>query len=453
MVSREVTVGIDVGTTSVKSVAADAEGRVLARARVPHHLGVPAPDRLEHAPDEAWRRGVRRALDEVARHGDVRGDVAAVDVAAMVPSLCAVDERGAALTPGLLDGDDRERDDRIAGGGVGDAGELLGFLRWCATRAPGAHGYWPAQAVANHALCGRGVLDTISAVSAAPLHDHGRWDAELAASAGADVSQLPEVVPGDEPAGRVDGDGPLLAPGTVDAFADQLVAGADHDGDVLVILGATLVVWAVVPEWEERPGVWTVPHSAPDKALVGGPSNAGGLFVDWLRRLAGTGGTGAAVSELDPRRVPVIEPYVRGERVPLHDPHRRAAVHGLDLTMDAASLRRAAWEASAFAARRVVELGGSDARRIVATGGGVRSEGWVQSLADATGLPVDVAAVPEGGALGAVFQARVAAGLEESIERASEWARTSHRVEPDPAWRAPTEERYERFVDLAGPVA
>ena len=38
----EVTVGIDIGTTSVKAVAADAEGNVVARARVPHPLLVPA---------------------------------------------------------------------------------------------------------------------------------------------------------------------------------------------------------------------------------------------------------------------------------------------------------------------------------------------------------------------------------------------------------------------------
>ncbi|EID17132.1 D-xylulose kinase xylB [Mycobacterium xenopi RIVM700367] len=56
-VSRnEVTIGIDIGTTAVKAVAADPHGRVVARTRVPHQLRVPAPDRLEHDADEAWRR-------------------------------------------------------------------------------------------------------------------------------------------------------------------------------------------------------------------------------------------------------------------------------------------------------------------------------------------------------------------------------------------------------------
>ena len=81
-VSREeVTVGIDIGTTAVKAVAADEDGRVRARARIPHELRVPAPDRLEHNAYEAWRRGPLTALDQLART-----DALAVAVAAMVPS-------------------------------------------------------------------------------------------------------------------------------------------------------------------------------------------------------------------------------------------------------------------------------------------------------------------------------------------------------------------------------
>ncbi len=53
----DVTIGIDIGTTAVKAVAADDNGRVTARVRIGHQLAVPAPDRLEHDADEAWRRG------------------------------------------------------------------------------------------------------------------------------------------------------------------------------------------------------------------------------------------------------------------------------------------------------------------------------------------------------------------------------------------------------------
>jgi xylulokinase len=437
----EVTVGVDIGTTSVKAVAADGDGQVLARTRVPHTLRVPAPDQLEHDPDEAWRAGVRRALGEVA----AGLDVAAVDVAAMVPSLCAVDAHGAALTPGLLYGDARAGTPTAVD--PSQSGEVVGFLRWCVEQAPGAAGCWPAQAVANHALCGEAVIDTVTAMTAVPLFDYTGWDVEVAASVGAHPGLLPRIVPGDQTAGRVGEDtvsgGALLGGGTVDAFAEQLVAGADHDGDVLVICGTTLITWAVIPDWREVDGLWTIPHSKAGKTLIGGPSNAGGLFLDWARRLVGDAGPAT-----DPHRVPVWTPYVRGERTPLHDPARRAGLNDLDLTHDAAAVLRAAYEAAGFVVRHHLDLAGLAPERIVATGGGVRVAGWIQALADCTGLPVDVVAVPEGAALGAAFQARVVAGLESSAGDAERWARTDRRVEPDPAWVGPAAERYERFRAL-----
>jgi len=433
----EVTVGIDIGTTSVKAVAADGDGNVVARTRVPHRLGVPAADRLEHDAAEAWRAGVRRALADVAGDHTVRG----INVAGMVPSMCAVDEAGEPLTPGLLYGDARGRTDKVFEG-PGNAGELYGFLRWCAAEAPQAHGYWPAQAVANHALCGEGALDVITAMSGMPMFDGVQWDPEMVAEAGADPTRLPRVVGDREAVGTVNG--VPLGGGAIDAYAEQLVAGADGDGDVLVILGATLIAWAVIPDWVEVPGLWTIPHTAPGKILIGGASNAGGLFMDWALRLSGQRAEdGAPVPQ--PGAVPVFLPYVRGERVPLHDTERRASLHGLDLTHGPGAVRRAAQEAGGFVVRRMLDLAGLSPNRIVATGGGTRATGWVQAIADATGLPVDVVAVPEGGALGSAFIARVVAGLEENAVDAARWAATSHRVEPDPAWSSAVSDRYEVF--------
>jgi xylulokinase len=136
----------------------------------------------------------------------------------------------------------------------------------------------------------------------------------------------------------------------------------------------------------------------------------------------------------------------------LHDPARRASLHDLDIGLDAAAARRAAYEASAFAARHMLDLAGvtGAARRIVATGGGVRDDAWVQALADGTGLPVDPVAVPEGGALGAAYLARVTAGLEESAADAARWARYGKPIEPDARWAAASADRYARYRELAG---
>jgi xylulokinase len=433
----DVTVGIDIGTTSVKAVAADGDGHVVARARVPHKVLVPAADRMEHDAAQAWRRGPVKALRALGAEHAVR----AVSVVGMVPSMTAVDRKGIPRTPGLLYGDAR--------GGFADPGEAEGFLRWTAAEAPGAHGYWPAQAVANFALGGEAVLDTSAAASHMPVFslDTFAWNPDL----GVDVARFPRVAGMGEEIGKVTDTDIVLDAGGVDAVGEQLVAGAHEEGDVFVILGTTLIVWALAAEWKDVDGLVTVPHMAADgKQFIGGPSNAGGLFINWATSLWRGNNSRTPRVVASPDAVPVWAPYPRGERALFDDPHRRASVHGLDLAAGPAALRRSAFEASGFIARRIVERTGVAPRRIVATGGGVRVPEWTQALADTTGLPVDTVLVPEGGALGAAWLARMAAGLETKMSDAARWARTGGRVEPDPAWRTACDERYQRFLDVAG---
>jgi xylulokinase len=443
---QDVTIGIDIGSTAVKAVVADRDGHVTARVRVPHQLRVPAPDRLEHDADEAWRRGPVAALDQLARP-----DAKAVAVAAMVPSLTAVDSAGKPVTPGLLYGDARGQAPAAPSGrdsplpAVGEAAE---FLRWTAATAPDAAGYWPAPAVANNALAGEAVIDFATAATAYPLFDGTGWNQAACDDCGASVERMPRVETIGVAAGQVHGSDAVLGIGAIDALCEQIVAGADRDGDVLVLCGTTLIVWTTITGVRQVPGLWTIPHTRPGMSKIGGASNAGGLFLSWVDRVVAQGDPADDLSTVDPGQVPVWSPYIRGERTPFHDPHRRAVLDGLNLSHDAASLRQAAYEASGFVVRQLIELSGAHASRIVAAGGGTQVRPWMQAIADATGRPVEVSAVAEGAALGAAFLARMAVGLESSIADAVRWAATESVVDPRPAWASPIEDRYHRFLEL-----
>jgi xylulokinase len=456
------TIGVDVGTTSVKAVAVDPEGAVVARTRVPHRVGTPSVDHLEHDVARAWRRGPKRAFASVS--AELGADAAGVAVTSMVPSITAVNRRGTPLLPGLLYGDVRARPTGEVGsdgdrGGERDQGRRM--LAWAVDQQPGAWAYWNCQAMATHALTGVPAVDMATAMSFGDLYTRGRWDGAALGAMGVDEAQMPVVGPMGGGIGTVPGTATIFAGGSIDAFCEQLVAGADRPGDVLVIFGATLIVWVVTDEAKDAPGLISLPHTVPGLFLTGGPSNAGALFADWAASVVGRparhapGAPGArATAGLrtgDPGQVPVWLPYLRGERTPFHDPELRASVHGLDIAQGPAALIRGAHEASGFVIRRMMERCGAPTRRVVATGGGSRSVPWMQAVADATGLPVDTVAVPEGAALGAAFLARMAAGLETSFAAAGSWAATGTRIDPDPAWVAAASDRFHQFEAL-GPA-
>ena len=385
-------------------------------------------------------------------------DVLGVSVAAMVPSLGAVDTDGIPITPGLLYGDERGAGRRQRARRRQPRRERGASSASCGGARP-RRPTLPAIGPRKRSRTTRSAARACSTLRPQPRRIRSSTGpagtAAIAADAGARVEQFPRLVPTGWEAGRIDGDGPPLASGCVDALAEQLVAGADHAGDVFVILGTTLIVWAVVDAPEDGsevsvPGFWTIPHTAAGKLMVGGPSNAGGLFCNWAAGLLGD-----ASAPAEPTKVPVWAPYPR-ERTPFHDPDRRASLVDLDLTHDAAAVRRAAFEASGFVVRRVIDTVSAHANftpsRLVVSGGGNRVDDWLGAVADATQVPIDCVAVPEGGALGSAWLARIAAGLEEPIAMTEgrRWARIGRRIEAERQWAGPTAERYQRFLEVAG---
>jgi xylulokinase len=454
-----ITVGVDIGTTSVKALAVDEDGQVVARSRVAHNVLAPTPDVLRHDAKRAWRAGPRKAyaevVQQVAEAG--RGDIAGVAVASMVPSLTAVNRTGVPVLPGLLYGDMEGRPpdtDQLDGLPTGTMLDAEGFMRWAVAEAPGAGGYWPCQAVATHALSGVPAIDTGVTASMGALHERGKWNEPLLADIGVTETQLPTVIPMCAAAGTLPGSDTVFTGGSIDALCDQIVAGAVHPGDVLVIFGATLIAWAITDEWLQVPGLISYPHTTPERFVIGGPSNAGALFVDWARTLLrGVPRPGPDREKFDarlgdPDRVPVWLPYIRGERTPFEDHTLRSNLYGLDIGSGPEAIERAAFEASGFVIRRFLDMAGVTSTRIVASGGGSRVTAWMAAVADATNLPVETVMVPDGAARGAAFFARMAAGLETSLDDSARWAGVSRCIEPDPHWASAAARRYERFVSL-----
>ena len=209
----------------MKAVAADDDGNVVARSRIPHEFYVPSPLRFEH---DAARRVARRSAAR-ARRSSATSSRAAVSVAAMVPSLTAVDADGVPCTPGLLYGDERGHQRRVRSRSPKRASSCSS----CAGRRTSA----PTRAATGWRRRSRttrssGEADRSRRPSRRPrtrCSTGRRWDERAArASAAPRVEQMPAIgIVG--PAARRGAraaPGCVLEGGTIDAMGEQLVAGA-----------------------------------------------------------------------------------------------------------------------------------------------------------------------------------------------------------------------------------
>src|SRR6185436_9934346 len=97
-------------------------------------------------------------------------------------------------------------------------------------------------------------------------------------------------------------------------------------------------------------------------------------------------------------------PYLQGERTPHADPDARGAFTGLSLRHDRGALVRAVLEGVAFGLRDSLDLLrdlGVEVTSARVSGGGARSQFWLEICASVLGLPIERTVVEEGSAFGA----------------------------------------------------
>jgi xylulokinase len=177
----------------------------------------------------------------------------------------------------------------------------------------------------------------------------------------------------------------------------------------------------------------------------------------WLRDTAAPGAEfGPLVQEAAPWG-PGVEgltflPYLAGERTPHADPDARGAFTGLSLRHDRGALVRAVLEGVACGLRDSLDLVtalGAQPESGRVSGGGARSELWLQIIASVLELPLERLAVEEGAAYGAALLGGVAGGVFADAEEAvAACVRPRDAVDPVPEWIEPYRELRERYRAL-----
>jgi xylulokinase len=459
-------VGLDVGTTGVKALALSPSGDILARAEESYALSTPHSGWAEQNPEDWWRAS-ERAL---ARLG---GETTAIGLSGQMHGLVVLDHRDAVLRPAILWNDQRteaecaEIEERV---GLARLIQLTGNraltgftapkLLWLRRHEPDtyariAHVLLPKDYVRLR-LTGEHAIDVADA-SGTLLFDvaRRRWSEEMLEALELERGWLPRALESPEVSGTT-ADGIPVAAGAGDQAAAALGVGVDRPGPVSVVLGTSGVVFAALPAFAADPQarVHAFCHAVPGGWHAMGVMLSAAGSLRWLRDTLGGGRgydelVGTAAGWPAGTDGLTFLPYLTGERTPHADAHARAAFAGLTLRHDLGAFVRAVLEGVAYGLRDSLQLLrelGVDPHAGHASGGGARSELWLQILASVLDLPIRRAATDEGSAYGAALLGGVAAGVFRDVHEAvAACVRLVDAAEPDAEARAAYERGYDRF--------
>ncbi|MDT8436523.1 MAG: glycerol kinase GlpK [Gemmatimonadota bacterium] len=492
MTAARALLAIDQGTTGSRALLVDREGREIASAyrEFPQHF--PAPDRVEHDPEEIWASVVA-----VVREALARADLAARDLAAVGitnqrettvvwergsgrPAGRAIvwqDRRTAARCAALRAAGEEERI-RAATGLVADPYFSATKLEWILESDPDLR--WRAEA---GDLC-FGTVDAwlIHRLTGGRVHatDHtnasrtllyslarGDWDPDLCALFGVPPAMLPEIRPSAAAFGELAPDLFGAAVPIHGVAGDQQAALYGHGGTRAgeakntYGTGAFLVLHTGPERGPDVPGVLTTvacgPRGEPERAYEGSILVAGAA-IQWLRDglglLAAAEESEALAAGVEDTGGVVFVPAFAGLGTPHWEPAARGAVFGLTRGTERAHLVRAALEAMAFATAEALEaMTGPSGVRLAALradGGAARNDWLLQFQADVLGHEVIRPAATELTALGAARLAGVGSGFLSGPEQPLAALGTPRRFAPSREWETRRREglaRWRRAVD------
>ena len=237
---------------------------------------------------------------------------------------------------------------------------------------------------------------------------------------------------------------PVVA-GCADHIASAFVAGASHDGDLVVKYGGAGDIMLSCSTPVTDPRMFIDFHIVPGLFFTNGCMAASGSVLNWIAdnlaraeaEEAKRRGTSvhayldSAASALPPGAGGVVLlPYFLGEKTPLHDPQARGTLTGLGLHHGLPHVWRAALESVAFGFRHHAEVFaemGLDISRVLACDGGAASDLWVQITADVLERPIERLLDHPGSCLGAAFRRRYGASAPSTTGRPSNptWGMTA----------------------------
>ncbi|WP_106744684.1 xylulokinase [Yoonia maritima] len=452
-------IGLDLGTSGLKAVLIDDAQTILAEATAPLEAVRPEPGWSEQAP-ATWldaADAAMRALKDQTSLDAVRG----IGLSGQMHGATLLDENDEVLRPCILWNDTRSAVEaaeldadpkfRALTGNIVFPGFTAPKLVWVARHEPEIFAKVKRVLLPKDYLrlwlTGEAVAEMSDAAGTSWLDVAKRdWSDDLLAATGLSRENMPRLVEGSEVSGVLRGElasrwglpsGVVVAGGGGDNAASAVGVGVVKAGDAFVSLGTSGVLFAASDAYQPdaATAVHTFCHALPGTWHQMGVILAAADALNWYAKSVGqpaaklTEGLGA----LQAPSQTLFLPYLGGERTPHNDANIRGAFLHLDHATDQAAMTRAVLEGVTFALRDnydALTSTGTQINRLIAVGGGSKSDYWVQAIATSLGIPVELPVAGDfGGAFGAArlgLMAATGAGVE--VATIPQIART---IEPD----------------------
>lgn len=474
--------GIDIGTSGVKALLIDRAGQPLGEATAKAVEPVrPHPGWSEQNPADWWNATLE-AIDKLSKaHPAEMAKVRGIGLSGHMHGATLLDKNDQVLRPCILWNDGRSAAEcaemeaalpalRDTAGNIAMPGFTAPKIAWVRKHEPEIYSKLAKvllpKAYIRLLLTGEHVEEMSDAAGTLWL-DVGRrdWSDELLKLTGLNRSHMPRLVEGSAPSANLkrefvnrwgmSGD-VVVAGGAGDNAAAACGIGATEPGEGFVSLGTSGVLF--VSNDRFRPNtqgaVHAFCHAIPNTWHQMGVILSATDSLNWLAKITGQDPaklSGAAEAGFKGPGEEIFLPYLSGERTPHNNAAARGSFTGLSHSTDPALLAQAVMEGVAFAFRdcqRVLKDAGTQMGRLLAVGGGSKSELWLKLIA--TNLDTEIALPEDGDFGGALGVARLGLCAAEGADPAEIMTMPAIKrvIQPDAALKTAYSDQYARYRAL-----
>ena len=480
-ISEKLYIGIDLGTSAVKLLLMDQNGKIHNIVSKEYPLYFPYPGWSEQKPEDWYEQSVA-GLKELIADCD-KDQIAGIGFGGQMHGLVALDKEDQVIRPAILwnDGRTTKQTDYLNEmigketlseytANIAFAGFTAPKILWMKENEPENFAkiekiMLPKDYLA-YRLSGTSCTD-YSDASGMLLLDvkNRRWSKEMMDICGIKEEQLPQLFESYEVVGCIKpelaselGISPevKIVAGAGDNAAAAVGTGTVGEGGCNISLGTSGTIFISSKEFQvdEFNALHSFDHADGGYHLMGCMLSAASCNKWWMEEILKTKDFGKEqenIVKLGENQVFYL-PYLMGERSPHNDPQARAVFMGMSMDTTREEMTQAVLEGVAFGLRDSLEVARSLGIKIERTkicGGGAKSPLWKKIIANVMNLKVDVIESEEGPGYGGAMLAAVGCGEFESVEAAaSKLVKVIDTVEPEPELVAKYEERYQKFRQI-----